>query len=85
MTNIEAKTIAGERQKIAALVQKNQTKLDRQIETVSEEYLRWGYLNQWLALEKLRCQLTGEKDYRAAAQANYTAHNFPRFDRQKTQ
>lgn len=84
MTSSEARIIVDERQRTAALIQKNQKKLDRQIETVSEEYLRWGYLNQWLALEKLRCQLTDEKDYRTAAQANYTRHHFPRFNPEKS-
>ncbi len=85
MTSSEARIVVDERRAIAALIQKNQEKLDRQIETASEEYKRWGYLNQWLALEKLRCQLLGEADYRTAAQQNYTRHNFPSFCREKVQ
>lgn len=85
MTSTEAKIILNERQRIADAIQKNQQKLDRQIEAVSEEYLRYGYLCQWLALEKLRCQILREKDYRAAAQKNYTAHHFPRFNPEKSQ
>lgn len=85
MTSAQTETILNERQKIAAVIRKDQQKLDRQIEAVSEEYLRYGYLCQWLALEKLRCQILCEKDYRSAAQKNYTAHHFPRFNPEKSQ
>lgn len=70
---------------VASLIERDQKKLDRQIETVSEEYRRWGLLCQWLALEKLRCQILGEADYRAAAQKNYQSHHFPAFCREKVQ
>lgn len=85
MNSTEARAALNERRRTVALIMKNQEKLDSQIEGISEEYLRWAYLNQWLALEKLRCQLVGERDYRAAAQQNYTRHNFPCFHREKVQ
>ena len=83
MTTEQAKSIHQERQRITALIEHDQQKIDRQLETTQEEYLRWALLNQWQALEKVKQQLSRSADYRADAEAAYRSHFFPRFDPRK--
>lgn len=77
MNSQEARIILEERRRIAAIIERNQQKLHKQMRNTSAEWVRWGLSNQWLALEKQRLQILCHPNYRAEGADNHFQHTFP--------